>query len=321
MRKKLDSRIPASRIKKIMQADEDVGKIALPVPLLVSKALELFLQNLCDRTCEITLQRGAKTISAAHLKQCVQRFNVFDFLQEIVNKVPDMRSSDALGEGRNGNRRRKALEEDESEEELKRARMVWTETEGNGRGHRRGRGRGRGARGSKSSGKTSSAPEKFEDEDLDLSPECSSDKQAETSERCADVTVEAREPTEKVVLDSTAPFVRDFDLNLDLDENGNVVSSQPNVKHLDAEVSQPNVKHLDAEVSQPNVKQLDAEVSQPIVKHMDAEVSQCDLKQEEIYPKWSHSNGYDVNIDRLYLQMYLDRNIDQDEDDYDNDDG
>ncbi|KHN11197.1 Dr1-associated corepressor [Glycine soja] len=67
MRKKLDTRFPAARIKKIMQADEDVGKIALAVPVLVSKALELFLQDLCDRTYEITLQRGAKTMNSLHL--------------------------------------------------------------------------------------------------------------------------------------------------------------------------------------------------------------------------------------------------------------
>lgn len=89
-----------ARIKKIMQADEDVGKIALAVPVLVcellwffsmrgslfildylffvllivcflnvdaAKALELFLQDLCDRTYEITLQRGAKTMNSVHL--------------------------------------------------------------------------------------------------------------------------------------------------------------------------------------------------------------------------------------------------------------
>jgi histone H3/H4 len=56
-----------ARIKKIMQADEDVGKIALAVPVLVSKSLELFLQDLCDRTYEITLERGAKTVSSLHL--------------------------------------------------------------------------------------------------------------------------------------------------------------------------------------------------------------------------------------------------------------
>lgn len=32
-----------------------------------AKALELFLQNLCDKTYEITLRRGAKTMSSIHL--------------------------------------------------------------------------------------------------------------------------------------------------------------------------------------------------------------------------------------------------------------
>lgn len=32
-----------------------------------AKALELFLQNLCDKTYEITLGRGAKTMSSIHL--------------------------------------------------------------------------------------------------------------------------------------------------------------------------------------------------------------------------------------------------------------
>lgn len=32
-----------------------------------AKALELFLQNLCDKTYEITLRRGAKTMSSFHL--------------------------------------------------------------------------------------------------------------------------------------------------------------------------------------------------------------------------------------------------------------
>jgi len=32
-----------------------------------AKALELFLQDLCDRTYEITLKRGAKTLNSLHL--------------------------------------------------------------------------------------------------------------------------------------------------------------------------------------------------------------------------------------------------------------
>jgi len=37
MKKKLQTRFPATRIKKIMQTDEEVGKIAMAVPLLVCK--------------------------------------------------------------------------------------------------------------------------------------------------------------------------------------------------------------------------------------------------------------------------------------------
>ncbi|KAL9272175.1 Dr1-associated corepressor-like protein [Drosera capensis] len=67
MRKRLGTRFPAARIKKIMQTDEDVGKMAMAVPALVSKALELFLHDLCRQTHEVTLQRGAKTINSVHL--------------------------------------------------------------------------------------------------------------------------------------------------------------------------------------------------------------------------------------------------------------
>ncbi|KAE9593917.1 putative transcription factor Hap3/NF-YB family [Lupinus albus] len=154
-----------------MQADEDVGKIALAVPVLVSgsllsyvvdiilelfaaKALELFLQDLCDRTYEITLQRGAKTMNALHLKHCVQSFNVFDFLRDIVSRVPDYGHghSEAGVDDRALSKRRKAAagnDCNDSDEEAKRIKMLelgHTSSTGRGRGRCRGRGRGRGAR-------------------------------------------------------------------------------------------------------------------------------------------------------------------------------
>ncbi|KAF8075691.1 hypothetical protein N665_1072s0018 [Sinapis alba] len=151
MRKKLDTRFPAARIKKIMQADEDVGKIALAVPVLVSKSLELFLQDLCDRTYEITLERGAKTVSSLHLKHCVERYNVFDFLREVVSKVPDYGhahgSGDVTMDDRSISKRRKPVgdEANDSDEESKKSK---TQEMGNAKSSGRGgRGRGRGGRG------------------------------------------------------------------------------------------------------------------------------------------------------------------------------
>ncbi|XP_011090215.1 dr1-associated corepressor-like isoform X1 [Sesamum indicum] len=160
MRKKLDTRFPAARIKKIMQADEDVGKIAMAVPLLVSKALELFLQDLCDRTYEITLNKGAKTVNSLHLKQCVQSFNVFDFLRETVSKVPDLGGSDAVVEDRSATKRRKISEDEEyaNGDVSKRIyTLLWvfyalqheighTNNSGRSRGRGRVRSRGRGSR-------------------------------------------------------------------------------------------------------------------------------------------------------------------------------
>lgn len=39
-------------------------------------------------------------------KQCVQAFNVFDFLKDIVSKVPDLGGSEAAGEDRSVTKRR-----------------------------------------------------------------------------------------------------------------------------------------------------------------------------------------------------------------------
>ncbi|KAH0850850.1 LOW QUALITY PROTEIN: hypothetical protein HID58_095190, partial [Brassica napus] len=126
--------LPAARIKKIMQADEDVGKIALAVPVLVSKSLELFLQDLCDRTYEITLERGAKTVSSLHLKHCVERYNVFDFLRKC-EQVPDYGQAQGQAHGtgdvtmddRTISKRRKPISDEvnDSDEENKKSKTRW----------------------------------------------------------------------------------------------------------------------------------------------------------------------------------------------------
>ncbi|XP_072971316.1 uncharacterized protein [Typha angustifolia] len=129
-----------------MQADEDVGKIALAVPLLVSKALELFLQDLCDRTYEITLHRGAKTFNSSHLKQCVKMYSAFDFLTDVVNKVHNLGGREPCGDQKGLSRRRKSLSDDSDLEngESKSTKMSTRNSISSPRGRGRDRGRGRG---------------------------------------------------------------------------------------------------------------------------------------------------------------------------------
>ena len=50
-----------------MQTDEDVGKVAAPVPVIISRALELFVENLLKKANQVTLERGARTLTPSHL--------------------------------------------------------------------------------------------------------------------------------------------------------------------------------------------------------------------------------------------------------------
>jgi hypothetical protein len=83
------TKFPVARIKRIMQADDDVGKVAQVTPVVVSKALELFMISLVTKAAAEAKARSSKRVTAAHLKQAVQKDVQFDFLSEIVSKVAD----------------------------------------------------------------------------------------------------------------------------------------------------------------------------------------------------------------------------------------
>lgn len=87
--KNKQTRFPVARIKKIMQKDDEVGKVAQATPIVISKALELFMADLVQEGSNITIQRGAKRLEAYHLKHAIETTDTFDFLREIVAPVPD----------------------------------------------------------------------------------------------------------------------------------------------------------------------------------------------------------------------------------------
>eukprot|EP00057_Strongylocentrotus_purpuratus_P030538 XP_781963.1 PREDICTED: dr1-associated corepressor isoform X2 [Strongylocentrotus purpuratus] len=93
-KKKYNARFPPARIKKIMQKDEDVGKVAAPVPVLISKALEIFVEGLITKASQETLSRNAKTLTTSHIKQCIEQENKFDFLKDLVENVPTISCED-----------------------------------------------------------------------------------------------------------------------------------------------------------------------------------------------------------------------------------
>ncbi|KAG5366767.1 DNA polymerase epsilon subunit C [Yarrowia sp. B02] len=87
--REIKTRFPVARIKKLMQSDDDIGKVAQATPTAVAKALELFMISLIEETCNQARMRNSKRVSPSHLKQAVLETEQFDFLQDIVSKHPD----------------------------------------------------------------------------------------------------------------------------------------------------------------------------------------------------------------------------------------
>uniref|UniRef100_A0A3Q1HXA4 Dr1-associated corepressor-like n=1 Tax=Acanthochromis polyacanthus TaxID=80966 RepID=A0A3Q1HXA4_9TELE len=75
------------RIKKIMQKDTEVGRIAMAVPVIISRALEMFLKSLLTKTCLITQSKLSAVVSVAHMKQCIESEKLFHFLKDLAERT------------------------------------------------------------------------------------------------------------------------------------------------------------------------------------------------------------------------------------------
>ncbi|PPQ99825.1 hypothetical protein CVT24_009619 [Panaeolus cyanescens] len=87
--KNKQTKFPVARIKKIMQKDEEVGKVAQATPVVISKALELFLGLIIEKSSDVTTERGSKKVEVYHLKHAVETTEMLDFLKDLVQDIPD----------------------------------------------------------------------------------------------------------------------------------------------------------------------------------------------------------------------------------------
>ncbi|PQE15339.1 hypothetical protein CJF30_00011175 [Rutstroemia sp. NJR-2017a BBW] len=130
------TKFPVARIKRIMQADEEVGKVAQVTPVAVSKALELFMISLVQGAARVAREKGGKRVTAQCLKRVVEGDEQFDFLSEIVGRVQDVQEDkEKSGEGKG---RRKRGEGSAVKEEVGGSE---TEEEGEEKKKRKGKGR------------------------------------------------------------------------------------------------------------------------------------------------------------------------------------
>jgi len=109
----IKTKFPVARIKRIMQADEEVGKVAQVTPVAVSKALELFMITLCTRSAEVARNSSSKRITAAHLKSAIESDRTFDFLYEITAKVQGPNQDGEGGEKKGRGKKAAAVKDEE----------------------------------------------------------------------------------------------------------------------------------------------------------------------------------------------------------------
>ncbi|KAM0679665.1 hypothetical protein GINT2_002073 [Glugoides intestinalis] len=86
LQKKKKTRFPLSRIKKIIQQNEDVGKAAITVPVVLSKAIELFFEQIICKLVQSSEKRQSKKIQVQDLKSVVEEYeHLYGFMKQELN--------------------------------------------------------------------------------------------------------------------------------------------------------------------------------------------------------------------------------------------
>ena len=74
-----------------MQSDDEIGKVAQATPIIVGRALEIFMTNLVEAAIIESKKQGVKRISASHIRAAVENTEQFDFLVDAVEKYPPIK--------------------------------------------------------------------------------------------------------------------------------------------------------------------------------------------------------------------------------------
>ncbi|OAG29676.1 hypothetical protein NEDG_00809 [Nematocida displodere] len=83
LKRKTKCRFPIARIKKIMQFDEEVGKVSISAPIVISHAIELFLIDLLKDLETDAKSKSSKKVVLSHLEHCIQTNPKLSFLSSL----------------------------------------------------------------------------------------------------------------------------------------------------------------------------------------------------------------------------------------------
>jgi hypothetical protein len=80
------ARIQPTRIKKVMQSDEDIGRMIASVPVAIGSVMEHFAEKLLENAKDVMEKSASKTLSPAHIIGAINRTKyLHDFLEPVVS--------------------------------------------------------------------------------------------------------------------------------------------------------------------------------------------------------------------------------------------
>ncbi|KAI4291602.1 Dr1-associated corepressor [Pancytospora philotis] len=90
LQKKKKTRFPLSRIKKLMQLNEEIGKTTATVPVIISRGIELFLSDIVTKAMRVAEDQGVSKIQLGHVQKVVDgEPEIYGFLGEVLTEKTD----------------------------------------------------------------------------------------------------------------------------------------------------------------------------------------------------------------------------------------
>ena len=81
-KRKFEARIPPCRVKRVMQSDEDIGRMTASVPVVLGRAMEHLAERLMAASGRVAKGQEARTLNVKHMKEAIhQGGDEFAFLR------------------------------------------------------------------------------------------------------------------------------------------------------------------------------------------------------------------------------------------------
>lgn len=81
------AKIQPTRVKKVMQSDEEIGRMVASVPVAIGRAMEHFAEKLLEAAAMCVHCSTSRTLSPAHMKQAMLQYRHFAFLEPLMRDI------------------------------------------------------------------------------------------------------------------------------------------------------------------------------------------------------------------------------------------